>query len=205
MFKVNSIQAGAAFALLAAMAASPALAQAQMVRVKGTVLAVDGATVQVSTASDGRVRLQLAPNVAVVVTVKATTADIKPGVFLGAGARPQADGTLKAVQVFIFPEALRGAGEGHRAWGALPDSTMTNATVAESVESVSGPMVSLKYKDGQQRLQIGADANILTIAPAAVADIKPGAEIAANATRAPDGSRGAARVTIAGPGAPLPM
>ena len=108
------------------------------------------------------------------------------------------------MQVFIFPEAMRGTGEGHRPWGVLPDSTMTNATVAETVSRVDGANLVLSYPGGEQKVAITPDANIIMAAPAEASELKAGAQIAMTATKQADGSLTASRVTIARPGAQLP-
>ena len=185
----------------AAFAQAPAPSQ----RVRGTVEKLDGDVATVKTTEGQSVTLKLAPNYAVTAVVKATLADIKPNSFIGAGAKPQADGTLKAIQVMIFPEAQRGTGEGHRDWSAMPQTTMTNATVAESVSAVSGPVLTLKYKDGEKKLIIGSDANIITTVPADKADLKVGAELVTTATKGPDGSLTTARVTVGKNGVAPPL
>lgn len=182
-----------------------AQAQAPGTRVRGEVEAVDGATLTVKNGNDQKVAIKLAPNYSVGGVVKATVADIKKGSFIGVGARPQPDGTLMAVQVFIFPEAMRGTGEGHRAWSVLPDSTMTNATVSETVTRVDGANLVLTYPGGEQKVTIMPDANIIMAAPAEATELKPGAQVAMTASRQADGSLTASRVTIAKPGAQLPL
>src|SRR6185436_839732 len=99
--------------------------QAQTQRVMGTIEGVDGRVLVVKT-RDGEVKVNTTDNVAVFGVVKMTTADIKPGSFIGVGAMPQPDGSQKAIRVMIFAESQRGTGEGHRPW-VQPGSTMTNA------------------------------------------------------------------------------
>ena len=114
--------------------------------------------------------------------VAAKTSDIAKGSFIGVGAKPQPDGTLLAVQVVIFPEAMRGTGEGHRPWGVLPDATMTNATVAETVSRVDGANLVLSYPGGEQKVAITPEATILMAAPAEASELKPGAQVAMTAS-----------------------
>jgi len=177
----------------------------QTTRVRGTIekMEADGAVVK--TTEGQSVTLKFAPNLSVAIVVKAQVSDIKPGAFIGAGARPQADGTLKAIQVYLFPEALRGTGEGHRDWAAMPQTTMTNATVAETVSNVSGPELTLKYKDGEKKLVIGPDANVITTKPGERSDLKVGTELVATATKGADGSLTAARVTVGKDGVAPPL
>lgn len=181
-----------------------ASAQSPTTRIRGEVESADGNTLMIKTVDGAAAKVALAPGYSVGGVVKATTADIRKGGFVGVGARPQPDGSLLAVQVFIFPEAMRGTGEGHRPWGVLPDSTMTNATVAETVSRVDGAGIVLSYPGGEQRVTIPADANIIMAAPADVSELKAGAQVAMTATRQADGSFSASRVTLAKPGAQLP-
>ena len=179
-------------------------AQSPTTRIRGEVEKAEGDTLMIKTVDGASAKVALAPNYSVGGVVKATTADIKKGGFIGVGARPQPDGSLLAVQVFIFPEAMRGTGEGHRPWGVLPDSTMTNATVAETVSRVDGANLVLSYPGGEQKVAITPDANVIMAAPAQVTELVAGAQVAMTATKQADGSLTASRVTIAKPGAQLP-
>ena len=181
-----------------------ASAQSPTTRIRGEVEKAEGDTLMIKTVDGASARVALTAGYAVGGVVKATVADIKKGGFIGVGARPQPDGSLLAVQVFIFPEAMRGTGEGHRPWGVLPDSTMTNATVSETVSRVDGANVMLTYPGGEQKVAITPDANIIMAAPAQAAELVAGAQVAMTATKQPDGSFSASRVTIAKPGAQLP-
>lgn len=180
-------------------------AQAPTTRVRGTVERVEASALSLKTPAGDAVTVALAPGYAVGGVVKASVADIKKGGFIGVGARPQADGSLLAVQVFIFPEAMRGTGEGHRPWSVLPESTMTNATVAETVTRVDGANIVLSYPGGEQKVTITADANIIMAAPAQASDLAAGAQVALTANRQPDGSLVTNRITIAKAGAQLPL
>ena len=138
--------AAVAFTLILAATAS---AQ-QVVRVRGTVERVESLTLVVKTREGPSVIIKLADNYGVTGVVAATLADIKAGSYVGIAALPQPDGTQRAIEVLIFPEALRGFGEGFRPWDLVPQSTMTNATVAEIVTRVDGARLTLKYKDGEK-------------------------------------------------------
>jgi hypothetical protein len=117
---------------------------------------------------------KLADNAAVRAVIKASLSDIKPGSFVGITAMPQPDGTQKkAVEIHIFPEAMRGTGEGHRPWDLMPNSTMTNATVATEVATNAKALV-LKYKDGEKTFEVPPNVTVVTFAPATEADLKPG-------------------------------
>ncbi|WP_148663605.1 hypothetical protein [Bosea vaviloviae] len=182
-----------------------AQAQSPTTRIRGEVEKVEADTLTIKTVDSASAKVALAPGYAVGGVVKASVADIKKGGFIGVGARPQADGSLLAVQVFIFPEAMRGTGEGHRPWSVLPESTMTNATVAETVTRVDGANIVLSYPGGEQKVTITADANIIMAAPAQVSDLAAGAQVALTANRQPDGSLVTSRITIAKAGAQLPL
>ena len=183
-------------------AAVPVLAQApSRFRVRGTVEKLEGALLTVKSETAGVQTIYLAENTAVSALEKGTPADIGKGMFIGAGALPQSDGTLKAVQVTIFPEALRGTGEGHRSWDVLPESTMTNANISEAVTGASGSSFTLAYKDGSKTLVLAPDTLVLKLVPADAAEIKPGAIVSLFADKAADGSLKAARVTVSRGGA----
>ena len=161
-----------AFALL--FTASAAMAQAPAtVRVRGTINSVDGKTLNVTTRDGAALKVKLADNVVVVAVAKASLADVKQGGFVGITAMPQPDGTQKAVEIHIFPEAMRGTGEGHRPWDLMPNSTMTNATVDTEVAVSDGQKLVLKYKDGEKTFIVPANVVIVTYVPATAADLKP--------------------------------
>ncbi len=185
-----------AAALVTAFAVSSAFAQQpQTVPVVGQIEGIDGPTLVVKTAQ-GEARVNITPNVAVFGVVKATLADVKPNSFIGVGATPQADGSQKAIRVMIFAESQRGNGEGHRPWNR-PGTTMTNATVDNTVASVNGQVVMVKYKGGEQKIIIGPDAAIMAYVNGDKSELKPGAHIAINAAvKKPDGSFEASRVNV---------
>lgn len=197
--------ASLAFIGLVTLFAAGVQAQTPQTRIRGAVERLDGQSLTVKTSDGISTTIALVPSYSVGAVVKASMADIKKGSFIGVGARPQAGGGLTAVQVFIFPEAMRGTGEGHRPWAVLPDSTMTNATVAETVSRVDGSSVTLTYPGGEQTIAITPEANIIMAAPAQAADLVAGAQVALTASRQADGSLSSNRVTIARAGAQLPL
>ena len=188
-----------AFAL--ALVSAPAIAQPfapQTMRVTGTIERIDDDDVTIRAIEGGGTTIvHLTKDAAVYGVTRATLADIKPGSFIGAGAVPQADGTQRAVRVTVFPESLRGLGEGFRPWDRTPGGTMTNATVAETVTSVDGHVVTVKYKDGEKRIVIPPDAPVLAYLPGTRDELKVGAAVAiARAKRKLDGSWEADRITV---------
>lgn len=205
MRKTLSLGAGAAgLALL--LAVSSASAQQPPVRVRGTVEAVDGSILSVKSRDGAMLKVKLTDNVAVRAVVKASLADIKAGSYIGVTGMPQADGTQKAVEVHIFPEAMRGTGEGHRPWDLQPNSTMTNANVEAAVTGVNGQEMTLKYKDGEKKIVVPADIPIVTYAPADKSELKPGAKIFIGATtKLDDGSLEASAVSVGRDGVAPPM
>ena len=160
----------------AALAVTSALAQAP-VRVRGTIDSVNGSTLNVTARDGAKVTVKLADNATVVGVAKASLSDVKQGGFVGITAMPQPDGTQKAVEIHIFPEAMRGTGEGHRPWDLMPNSTMTNATVDSEVAISDGQKLVLKYKDGEKTFIVPADAAVVTFVPSSAAALTPGAKI----------------------------
>jgi hypothetical protein len=185
-------------ALVAALAATAALAQApQTVRLRGTIEKVDGNTVTAKSDKGDELKLNLADKTLVVGVVKASLADIKDGDFIGSGAMPQPDGSQKAIEVHIFAESMRGTGEGFRAWDGAPNSTMTNGTVGNTVTGVDGPVITVKYKDGDKKIIVTPDVPIVRFEVADMSAIKPGAAFTVvAATKQPDGSFNINRINV---------
>ncbi|MGB6538039.1 MAG: hypothetical protein WBF58_18980 [Xanthobacteraceae bacterium] len=195
--KRNVLAAAAVLAAVAAVAAMPALAQApKPVRLSGAIGTVDGRTVTATSEKGAALTIKLTDKAVVVRAVKASLADIKPGDFIGSGAMPQPDGTQRAVEVHIFPEAMRGTGEGFRPW-IHPGSTMTNGTVGEIVTGVSGQVITVKYKGGEQKIVVPPGTPIVKFEIAGLSALTPGAHFSVIAAIAqPDGSYEASRVTV---------
>jgi ABC-type Fe3+-hydroxamate transport system substrate-binding protein len=194
------ILSAAAVALAVAIASAPSPVWAQNVAVKGTVTGTKGDLVIIKDSQGNEIMVALKPDAVVMTVGTATLGDIKTGSYVGVGARPQADGSQKAIRVMIFPEMQRGTGEGHYPWttpGSVPNSTMTNATVDTTVAGVDGQVLTVKYKDGDKKIIIGPDAVILSNIPGTASDLKPGAAIAVPAaTKKADGTLETARVNI---------
>ena len=188
----------AALVLVAALAATAALAQApQTVRLRGVIEKVDGNTVTAKSDKGDALTLNLADKMLVVAVVKASMADIKDGAFIGSGAMPQPDGSQKAIEVHIFAESMRGTGEGFRPWDGAPNSTMTNGTVGTTVTGVDGPVVTVKYKDGEQKIIVTPDVPIVRYEIAYLSALKPGVAFAVlAAVKTPDGSFDIKRINV---------
>jgi hypothetical protein len=194
-----------AVAVIAAFTATPSLAQQpQTQRLRGTIEKVDGNTVMAKAANGDEIKLDLADKMLVVEVVKASLADIKDGDFIGSGAMPQPDGSQKAIEVHIFAESMRGTGEGFRPWDGAPNSTMTNGTVGTTVTSVDGPVITVKYKDGDKKIIVTPDVPIVRYEIGTTAAVKPGAAFTVvAATKQPDGSFNISRINVARDGAVL--
>jgi len=141
----------AASSLALGFAGSPVLAQ-DTVRVRGTIEKVEANALMVKSRDGRELKVVPADTAVIVAIVKASTADIKQGSFVGVTGMPQTDGSQRAIEVHIFPEAMRGTGEGHYAWDLRPQSTMTNANVEQVVTAVDGQTLTLKYKDGEKKI-----------------------------------------------------
>lgn len=196
---------GAVLALVCVQTALAFAQNPQAVRIRGTIAKVDGAMLTVRARDGSDIDVRLADTVAVSTVVRASLSDIKPNVYVGTAAVPQTDGTLRALEVLIFPEAMRGAGEGHSAWDLLPVSTMTNATVTESVDAVNGRSLTLKYKNGQKTVVVPEEAPIVTFVPGGRSDLRPGETVFMGVQQQPDGVLQAARVTVSKNGVVPPM
>jgi hypothetical protein len=163
--------------------------------VRGTIEKVDGSTITVRAGEADEVKLNLTDGAQVYGVVKASLADVKPGTFVGVGAMPQTDGSQKAIQIVIFPEAMRGVGEGHRPWDR-PGGTMTNGTVEATVGAVNGQTFTVKYKDGEKKIAVATDSVIRTYVTGSRDELKPGAHVAAFAVKKPDGTIEARRINV---------
>jgi hypothetical protein len=188
----------AALFAVAAFAATAAQAQApQTVRLRGVIEKVDGNTVLAKSDKGDALTLNLAEKMLVVAVVKASVADIKDGAFIGSGAMPQPDGSQKAIEVHIFPEQMRGTGEGFRPWDGAPNSTMTNGTAGSAVTGVDGPVVTVKYKDGEKKIIVTPDVPIVRYEIADMSAVKPGVAFSiVAAVKKPDGSFDISRINV---------
>jgi hypothetical protein len=192
-----------------ALALAPALAQntPQVARVRATIetVSADGASLTVRTRAGETGMVRLTPKTLLVLVVPAALADVRPGAFIGVAALPGENGELKAMEVHIFPEAMRGTGEGFRPFDLAPGSSMTNGNIQARVDAASGPKLTVTYKGGEQTIVVDPKTPIVTFAPAAQADLKPGAAIIARGPRQEDGAIDAAVVQVGKDGLVPPM
>ena len=166
---------------------------------------MDGDTYIVKARDGSELKVKLAANAMVVALVKASLADIKQGSYVGIAGMPNADGSQRALEVHIFPEAMRGTGDGHRGWDLQPQSTMTNGNVEQTVAGSDGQTLTLKYKDGEKKIIVPSTTPIVSYLPGDKSELTPGARIfIAAATKQPDGTLQTPRVNV-GRGVAPPM
>jgi hypothetical protein len=184
--------------LAVALAFCAFAAAAQTTRIRGTIESAEHNALAVKLTDGTESRVVLAANATVLDVAKASMPDIKEGTYIASGAVPQADGTQRALEVRIFPEEMRGVGEGHRPFAAVPQGTMTNGTAAGSpVKAVEGSTITVKYKGGEKKIVVPADAPITRYVIGSAADLKPGAHFSvSSATKKPDGSYEASRINV---------
>jgi len=174
-------------------------------RVRGTIEGVDGDVLSVRSRSGEHVKLHLTGDAKVVGIIRISLADIKLGSFIGTTTVPGPDGVPTAVEVHVFPEDMRGTGEGSRPYDLRPNSTMTNATVSEQVAGNDGQTLMIKYKDGEKKVTVGPDTPVVTYVPADRADLKADSKIIAFVKQLPDGSFETNRISVGRDGLTPPM
>ena len=174
-------------------------------RVRGTIEAVDGQVLTVRSRAGEEVKLRMTEDIRVVGIAKIALSDIKVGSFIGTTTVPGPDGAANAIEVHVFPEDMRGTGEGSRPFDLRPNSTMTNATVAETVVGNEGHMLTIKYKDGEKKVAVTPDTPVVTYVPAAKSDLQAGAKVIAVMKKLADGSFETNRVSVGRDGLTPPM
>ena len=193
--------------LLAAVSAAAA-AQAPAnppVRIRGTVQSLDGQILTVKARNGESMKVKLADNFVVMGITKASVDDIASGKFIGTTTVGQREGALVAEEVHIFPESMRGIGEGHYDWDLRPDSKMTNANVADVVKMANDRVMSVKYKGGEKKILVTPKTVVVSVAPTERSELKPGAPVFVIAQRQPDGALAALRVYVGLHGQVPPM
>jgi Domain of unknown function (DUF5666) len=198
-----------AVALLCAASMQPqqaAVAQGMMqqtqaapppVRVRATIEKIDGTTLTVKARDGAEMKVKLADNAPVNEIVRASLADVKTGAYVAVTGMPQPDGSQKALAIFIFPEAQRGLAEGYRPWDFAPNSTMTNATIDNQIKGVDGQTLTVKYKDGEQKVLVTPATEITAATKKSAADLKPGQKILVFAAKKlPDGTLEAPNISF---------
>ena len=189
--------------LAAALVLAASASGAQTSRIRGTIEAAQPNMLTVKLSDGTQSKVALAPDTRIVAVVKASMADIKEGTYIGSGAVPQPDGTQRAVEVHIFPEEMRGTGEGHRPYAPVPKGTMTNGSTAGSpVKGIEGSTITIKYKEGEKRIVVPPNTPVFRYVIGSPSDLKPGAHFTIQAaTKKPDGSYEASRINVGRDGA----
>ncbi|MCD7109433.1 hypothetical protein LRX75_10290 [Rhizobium sp. DKSPLA3] len=182
-----------------------AVQAADQIRVRGTVESLDGNTLSVKTREGTDAKILLKDGWKVSSVAKASIDDIKTGDFVGIASLPTAEGGDGALEVLIFPAAMKGTGEGSYAWDLKPNSSMTNATVANAVKAVDGQTVTVTYKGKEKKISIPAGTPVVTFAPAVEADLKSGATVFVPSEKAADGTISSSRVVVGTNGVQPPM
>jgi hypothetical protein len=180
--------------------ALPASAQ-EITRIRGTIDRIEGPVYVIKSRDGTELKLTLTDNPLFVAIAPATMADIKPGMFVGSAGMMQPDGTQKAIEVHIFPESMRGTGEGHYDWDLKPASKMTNGNVEQTVAGVNGPVLSVKYKDGEKKLMVTPETVVVTYVAGNKDEVKPGTKVFVAAKKQADGTYQAPRITYGRNGA----
>jgi hypothetical protein len=192
-------------AALSVCLAGSAWAQTPPTRIRGTIAGLSGQTLTVNSRDGQKLDIVLADNLTVASVKKLELSSIAPGSYIGVATRSGPDGKPLAIEVLVFPEAMRGAGEGHYAWDLEPGSMMTNGNIDGVSAAPVGRDLTVSYKGGNIVVHVPADAPVVTFAPADKADLKPGAPVFLGATKAADGHLTAARVTVGKDGVAPPM
>nr|WP_271592829.1 hypothetical protein [Bradyrhizobium sp. CCBAU 65884] len=202
----STMKSGLLAAVLALASFAASAQQAPTVRIRGTIESVDGNMLGIKTREGSDVKVRMTDNVAVFAVVKTELSEIKEGSYIGVTGMPEPDGTQKAIAVHIFPENQRGAAEGFRPWDARANSTMTNATVVQTVKGTDGQNITVKYKDGEKKVVVPPDTPIVTFIATDKSEVKPGAKlIIFGAAKKDDGSLEANRVNVGRDGVTPPM
>ena len=195
-------------AVMASAILAPAFAQnAPIASARATIetVSADGASLGVKTRAGEERTIRLSPKTRFALVVPATLADVKAGTFVGVAAAPGDGGELKAMEVHIFPDAMRGTGEGSRSFDLAPGSSMTNGAITARVDAASGPRLTVTYKGGEQTIVVDSNTAIVAIAPGTQTDLRPGAAIIARGPKQDDGSIDAAYVAVGKDGLVPPM
>jgi hypothetical protein len=178
---------------------------ADTVRVRGVIETSDGSKMAVKTREGATTAIALASTAKVMAVTKASIEDIKPGDFVGIASLPKSRGGDGAVEVLIFPAAMKGTGEGSYPWDLKPTSTMTNATVSNAVKEVDGREVTVQVNGKDKKISVADGTTVVTLAPATAADLKPGATVFVPTQRGDDGTLTAGFVIVGANGIVPPM
>ncbi|MBN9563643.1 MAG: hypothetical protein J0H14_23420 [Alphaproteobacteria bacterium] len=174
-------------------------------RIRGTIEAVNGRTLAIDTREGKKISVQVPEPVTVMAVKRADRSSISPGAFVGIAAEPDAQGKLKAQEVLVFPENMRGTGEGQYGWDLTPKSNMTNGTVKAAKQGGGEQYLELTYKNAEANITVPPDVPVVTLVPAEWSDLKPGEKVFLGATKKPDGEFTASRIIVGKNGVAPPM
>jgi hypothetical protein len=190
---------------IALAVAGPAWAQSQRsVRIRATIDAASAASLSLTTRVGQQLTVALRSDTVILAIVPMPLEDIKPGAFIGSAAMPQPDGTIRALEVHVFPENMRGTGEGHRPFDLQPRSTMTNGTVG-AVTGTTSRTLTVTYPDGAKTIVVPPDTPVVTYEPGSRALLVPGAHVIVMGTEESDGTLSATRIAVGKNGLVPPM
>jgi len=196
----------ASVAIVSAVVTAASAQTPPTVRIRGAIEAVDGSILSIKSREGTDMKVRMTDNVAVFGVARSDLSEIKEGSYIGVTAVPEPDGVQKAVAVHIFPESQRGAAEGFRPWDQRPNSTMTNATVAQTVKGSDGQNILVKYKDGEKKVLVPPGTPIVTFVAGDKSEVKAGAKIIIfGAVKKDDGTLEANRVNVGRDGITPPM
>jgi hypothetical protein len=208
MPKVSSLvpRVLASLALVTVLGSATSAQQPPTVRIRGTIESVDGSMLMIKSRDGADMKVRVTDDVTVIGVAKSSMAEIKPNSYIGVSAMPEPDGTQKALAIHIFPEAMRGAAEGFRPWDLRAGSTMTNATVAQTVAGTDGQNIMVKYKDGEKKVVVPPETPIVAFVSGDKSELKAGAKIIIfGAIKKDDGMLETNRVGVGRDGIAPPM
>jgi hypothetical protein len=208
MPKVSSLvpRVLASLALVTVLGSATWAQQPPTVRIRGTIESVDGSMLMIKSRDGADMKVRVTDDVTVIGVAKTTMAEIKPNSYIGVSAMPEPDGTQRALAIHIFPEAMRGAAEGFRPWDLRAGSTMTNATVAQTVSGTDGQNIMVKYKDGEKKVVVPPETPIVAFVSGDKSELKAGAKIIIfGAVKKDDGTLETNRVGVGRDGIAPPM
>jgi hypothetical protein len=196
----------ASLALVTVLGSATSAQQPPTVRIRGTIESVDGSMLMIKSRDGADMKVRVTDDVTVIGVAKSSMAEIKPNSYIGVSAMPEPDGTQKALAIHIFPEAMRGAAEGFRPWDLRAGSTMTNATVAQTVAGTDGQNIMVKYKDGEKKVVVPPETPIVAFVSGDKSELKAGAKIIIfGAIKKDDGMLETNRVGVGRDGIAPPM
>ncbi|PDS41185.1 hypothetical protein CO662_22905 [Rhizobium anhuiense] len=178
--------------------------EAEPVRIRGTLIEMSADHMKIHARDGNDIEVGLSKDAPIFGVALTDLSAIKPDSYIGTAAAPQSDGTLKALEVHVFPSSMRGAGEGSRPWDLTPNSTMTNGAVG-SILGTEGRTLTVKYKDGEKKVVVPADVPIVSLEPGDTSLLMTGAKVLVLAARGKDGSQTAVFIGVGKNGITPPM